>query len=61
MLGPAAQDTVAAWGSEEVTQLADGCHTKMAFQGTPVVVFKASGLGAGVRIATNIGYNDCHF
>ena len=50
MLGPAAHDTVAAWGSDEVSQLQDNCHTTMAFQGTPVIVFKSSGLGAGARI-----------
>lgn len=48
VLGPTAADVVAAWGADEVTNLADGCHTTVAFQGSPVVVFKASGLGTGV-------------
>jgi hypothetical protein len=48
VLGPASHDVVSAWGAEEVTNLSDGCHTTMGFQGSPVVVFKSSGLGAGV-------------
>lgn len=48
MLGPASQEIVAAWGAEEVTKLSAGCHTTMAFQGSPVVVFNSSGLGTGV-------------
>ena len=46
ILGPTSQDMVAAWGAEAVTELEDGCHTIMAFDGSPVIVFKSSGLGA---------------
>lgn len=48
LLGPQAHTLVAEWGSEELMQLPEYGHMVLAFNGTPIIAVKTSGLGPHV-------------
>jgi glycine cleavage system aminomethyltransferase T len=49
LLGPAAAEVMAEWGTDGVCQQLDECnHATVGFNGSPVVIFKSSGLGPAV-------------
>lgn len=48
ILGPEAHTLVSEWGGEPVVSLESNAHTVLGFNGTPVIVFKSSGLGRSV-------------